>query len=288
MIEARAGDPAALHRVEQMAANLSGLAAPPDPPGTSSHAAPPNAPSSSRHATATQASGHTTALAPGLQGMSPTVQNKLAQLQHANPQAYNMISDHLVGQQRSKANAERCYHEIMGLINSGMPIEAVIVFVMILLAERQEEKFNDKVKELTAYEQIDKMNAAAKEQIETLKHAAKLDPATLSQEINGRTSRIDQLKAAGGNGSLAEIGKLEDELSLLQKYGTSLDVGRDIADIEKSLVEPTDFGLKQKSSTIVMQELQAEMQIYMQVMQALAGVLRQIQDLVMTPVHNIR
>ena len=74
----------------------------------------------------------------------------------------------------------------------------------------------------------------------------------------------------------------------VRKNGTSLDVAKDIDRLEKSLIQPTDYGLKQKSSTIVMQELQAEMQMYMQVMQALAGVLRQVQDLVMTPVRNIR
>ena len=39
---------------------------------------------------------------------------------------------------------------------------------------------------------------------------------------------------------------------------------------------------------MLMQELQIQQQMFMQAMQALSAVIRQMQDLVMTPVRNIR
>lgn len=53
-------------------------------------------------------------------------------------------------------------------------------------------------------------------------------------------------------------------------------------------LNPADFGIPTKSSTVFMQELQVYQQQYMQIMQALSAVIRQIQDMIQTPIRNIR
>ena len=58
--------------------------------------------------------------------------------------------------------------------------------------------------------------------------------------------------------------------------------------LEKNQLNPGDFGLKVKSESVLMQELQAAMQQHSQLMQALSAVMRQVQDLVMTPIRNMR
>ena len=58
--------------------------------------------------------------------------------------------------------------------------------------------------------------------------------------------------------------------------------------LENSKVRLDDYGLKSRPTTILMQEMQAQQQMYVQVMQALSAILRQIQDLISTPIRNIR
>ncbi len=58
--------------------------------------------------------------------------------------------------------------------------------------------------------------------------------------------------------------------------------------LEKNQLNAADFGLKVKSESVLMQELQAAMQQHSQLMQALSAVMRQVQDLVMTPIRNMR
>ncbi|MBI5507491.1 MAG: hypothetical protein HY903_01940 [Deltaproteobacteria bacterium] len=54
------------------------------------------------------------------------------------------------------------------------------------------------------------------------------------------------------------------------------------------MIHPESLGMTGKSTTMLMQDLQVAQQMYMQVMQALSAIIRQVQDLVMTPIRNIR
>ncbi len=169
-----------------------------------------------------------------------TAEKNLGELKAANRDAWQIINNYREGREKYRANATRTFNEIMGLLHSGMPIEMIIMLVMLLLTERQEEKFNLKIQEMTAFEQLNRMNEPVQRRIDAL--ATSNDPAKLVK----------------------------------------------IAELENGLAKPEKYGLEAKSTTIVMQELQVEMQMYMQMMQALSAVLRQIQDLILTPVRNIR
>ncbi|MDP7039739.1 MAG: hypothetical protein QGI45_11315 [Myxococcota bacterium] len=57
--------------------------------------------------------------------------------------------------------------------------------------------------------------------------------------------------------------------------------------LEKNQLNPGDFGLKVKSESVLMQELQAAMQQHSQLIQSLSEVMRQLQYLVMTPIRNM-
>ncbi|MBI3179773.1 MAG: hypothetical protein HYZ27_08935 [Deltaproteobacteria bacterium] len=169
-----------------------------------------------------------------------TVEKNLSDLKLANRDAWQVIHGYREGREKYRANAKQTFSEIMSLLSSGMPIEMVIMLVMLLLTERQEEKFNLKVQEMTAFEQLNRMNEPVQR-------------------------RIDALTASSDPDKIAKI-----------------------AELEQGLANPEKYGLQSKSTTIVMQELQVEMQMFMQMMQALSAVLRQIQDLILTPVRNIR
>ena len=159
----------------------------------------------------------------------------LASLRQNNPTIYNAVASFKADEQLHYAKGEQSYNEILRIVNSGMPIEMVIMLVMLLLTEREEDKLNLKVKEYALADQIERSNAQTND---------KLKQSNLS--------------------------------------------ATDRAALEGSLVNPDAIGLHPKSTTMLMQELQVQQQTYMQVMQALSAVIRQVQDLVMTPIRNIR
>ncbi|MCK5689612.1 hypothetical protein KAI87_10105, partial [Myxococcota bacterium] len=128
------------------------------------------------------------------------------------------------------------YNQLMGLLNSGLPMEAIIMAVMLLLTENEEDKYKLKMRELGGSELVNKLN----KDLESNLRATSASPA-------------EAMKA-----------------------------------FQEQKIEPADLGLSAKSTTILMQEMQASMQIFSQMLQMLSGVMRQLQEMTMTPIRNIR
>ncbi|MEE8408788.1 MAG: hypothetical protein V3T05_04210 [Myxococcota bacterium] len=216
------------------------------------------------------------ALTPESPQLSPT-QNasadaNLEALRTTNPQAYETLSSFRAAQAEDDMKSRQTFSEIMGLLNSGMPIEVIILLVMLKLTERQEDKFKLKLKELATFEKIESINKKVSEDFEKQVADVRTQGAADAQAAGkaaGKELTDEQLAKAGQQA----VARAEPALQ---------------AEADKRRINPTDYGLKSKSTTILMQEMQAQQQIFMQVMQALSAVMRQVQDLVMTPIRNIR
>lgn len=196
----------------------------------------------------------------------------LEALRTSNPEAYETLSSFRSAQAEDDMKSKQTFNEIMGLLNSGMPIEVIILMVMLKLTEREEDKFKLKLKELATFEKIESINKKA---------ADGLEKRIADVRTQGAADAQAAAKAGGNELTDEQITKAGQQA--VEKAMPDLQAGAD-----KQRINPTDFGLKAKSTTILMQEMQAQQQIFMQVMQALAAVMRQVQDLVMTPIRNIR
>lgn len=73
-----------------------------------------------------------------------------------------------------------------------------------------------------------------------------------------------------------------------QKFKLKIEEVNLVEQLQREGKDPVKFGFPAKSVNMLMQELQAAMTMYSQVMQALSAVLRQIQDLIQRPIQNIR
>jgi hypothetical protein len=207
---------------------------------------------------------------------TPPVVNEEMEKLKRNPDAYTAYRSFTREQDEYYAKGKRTFHQIMGLLNSGLPIEAIIAAVMLLLTEREEDKFKLKVKEVGFFEQMESLNEPTRRQI-----AAIPDKEKLREDL---TERLKSIKGSGPEDTkLRETleGKLSEVAALPEKNA-------EITRLEGQLISPAKLGLQSKSTTMQMQDLQVAQQMYMQVMQALSAVIRQLQDLVMTPIRNIR
>ncbi len=133
--------------------------------------------------------------------------------------------------------------QIGSLLNSGMPIDKLIVAVMFLMTMREEEKFKRTLAEVGVIEQIERTNAEIAEKKEAL-------------EKHYDLQKTDPTK--------------DSDLSLLE-----------VQEYEKlEYINPVDFGFSAKSHHMLTQELQASLQFFQQMMQALSQTLSVWQGLV--------
>ncbi len=75
-----------------------------------------------------------------------------------------LANDLYHSQEKYVAKADFAYNEIMGLLNSSLPIEMIVMLVMAKLSERSEEKLRLKMKEAAFAEQVEKLEKQAEQQ----------------------------------------------------------------------------------------------------------------------------
>ncbi|MEO0812407.1 MAG: hypothetical protein AAFY60_06045, partial [Myxococcota bacterium] len=135
--------------------------------------------------------------------------------------------------------------EIRSLLRSGIPIDRLMVAVMLLLTQREEQKFKRTLAETGVIEQVERVNDGIRER-----------QALVRKEAARRNS---------------------PQADSTEPYMSDAEFKRD-KDI--ALIQPTDFGLSPKSHHIMTQELQASLQFFQQMMQTMSQVLNVWQGLV--------
>ena len=134
-----------------------------------------------------------------------------------------LAEEYVLEKREFEKTKDRIATEICEATNSGMPVDALVPQVILLLSEQKDCELRLRMKELTAISAINDTNARA------------------------------------------------------AKSGHSID-----------FIDPAKFGLPKKSTTEVMEDLSNVMKESMQSLQALSSTVKELNDLVMTPIRNMR
>lgn len=173
-----------------------------------------------------------------------SIDAKMKRLKVDNPRAAEIIQQVQLQQQRYNMVADAAFQEMVGVLNSGMPIEMVLIIFMAKMCEQSEEKNKLRLKEAAALEGIERENA----------HIEQLAQNKVRMEHSDDPAERAAAKAL----------------------------------VVPERIDPGEYGLPQMSSQMFMQHVQADMARYQQMMSALSAVLKLLEDLVMTPIRNIR
>jgi hypothetical protein len=186
------------------------------------------------------------------------------------PEMQSAYRDRVASMERFHQQAMSSCDAMTAMLDSGMPLEALMVLFMAMYHDMKDQAVREKMREVNLaqrWERFQQQNASRlnmlREKDRTYKafesEVAK-DPAALSKYApENRPKPLD-----------------EDEKLLLPEC-------------EKwEKFNPSQYGMEMKNPDLLMQELQMLMQQLTQITQAVAAVIRMLQDLALTIIRNIR
>jgi hypothetical protein len=189
-------------------------------------------------------------------GSRPDLGKVLAAIDKEPPALRAGLRDVIVGQRKLDQRIDSATDTMLAMLNSSMPIEMIVVMFMALFNDVQEEKTRHKMREITFAQSYEKFREVTGARLRDLR--AK-DAANKSTDGEARSDGLTFKEA--------------EELKVLSDYET---------------FDPARYGFEVKRSDMLMQELQFLMQQMTQLTQALAAVLRMLQDMALTVIRNIR
>lgn len=180
----------------------------------------------------------------GMRSKAPLTPQQLAVMEK-HPDFRSAYQDYQRSIDSYDAANANTLREIQSLLRSGLPIDRLMVAVMLLLTQREEEKFKRTLAETGVIEQVERINDGIRE----------------------RQNLVRKERAR----------RESDEADSTDPYLTPEDYEKFK---DEKMIEPTEFGLSPKSHHIMTQELQASLQFFQQMMQTMSQVLQVWQGLV--------
>lgn len=157
--------------------------------------------------------------------------------------------------ERLNAAIDQDLMEIQELLNSGLPIEHILLLVMTRFSNIEEKKLEYKIREQTAVEALERHNGRAKDRAEEFK------PYREAEYTN----------------RLADAGEKDEDGNPIQHV--QLPVKPEGYD-EFQEIDPMEIGLTSQNSMVFMQEIQVQQQRYTQMMQMMSTIISQVKELI--------